>query len=126
MEYTPAAASAIVTLTQAVVSWVPGPELADFYNVYGITASGAAVTLAQSAGPVPDAASLVVDGSYATYAVTGVRDGVESPPVYAVMGEAPVPPCVDVDPSSVPPAYYIGPSCLEFLTNHTPKGVIRS
>lgn len=68
---------------QALVAWAPGELPADAYRVYGVSAGGAFTLLAEAPALVADGHAALVEGGYATYAVTGVVGGRESPPTVA-------------------------------------------
>lgn len=77
------APSLVASVTQgdevALVSWIPGPEVADYYNVYGVSDSGVPTPLASAQSSDLPAR---VAGGYSTYAVSGVKLGIESQLVY--------------------------------------------
>lgn len=65
----------------ALVSWAPGSDVADYYNVYGVLDEQAPTLLASvQFGNL----TVRVPGGYSTYAVSGVRLGIESQLVYPV------------------------------------------
>jgi len=68
---------------QVVVSWVPGAQAADSFNVYGITPEGGMTLL--RAGITDFSATM--PGGFSSYAVTGVSMGAESAAVRAIQGE---------------------------------------
>ena len=101
----PLAAFASESGAGALVTWIPGPERADFYRVYGLR-DGALV-------PIPEATttgtSAEVPSGFTAYGVTAVRDGAESAPVLAVRGGTGY--CVYLDWTTIPPTYAIGNDC---------------
>jgi hypothetical protein len=71
---------AVVALddAQALVAWTPGEIPADSYRVYGIDANGP-VLLVDSVSSLGAATlATVVTGGFPSYAVSGVKGGVES------------------------------------------------
>lgn len=97
--FAPSAAVAYKAPTgNALVAWIPGEELAESYKVYGL--SGEPVFLGQvNLSQGSEAVSgLLVPGNYASYAVSGVKAGVESEMVLAILAEED---CVVVDPPDV-------------------------
>lgn len=75
--YAPEAVLAIKLTDRAFVTWVPGDEAPDFYNVYGITDHGR--ELLNSTTADADTIGTLVPVGFRTYGVTGVKNGVESP-----------------------------------------------
>jgi hypothetical protein len=73
----PLAASATIAGGTTLVSWVPGQAHADSFNVYGINRSGTLVLLRNVPSP-QDSTTLISDGAYRAYAVTGVAGPTES------------------------------------------------
>jgi len=71
---------------QMVVSWVPGEEPADSFNVYGFTDGGGMVLLKQGVTDL----SVTVPSGFGSYAVSGVSQGNESGPVPAISPECEV------------------------------------
>lgn len=102
----PIAATAVGLGSSALVAWVPGAEAPDFFRIYGVRDE----TLAFLSVADADAMSATVEGSFARYVVTAVRDGVESDPALAVVGFDLV--CVTVEPG-IPPGIAVGSSCAE-------------
>lgn len=94
----PIAAFAFESNGGAVVSWIPGPEPADFYRVYGVRG--------ETLVPLVDVTEMraEVPLGFPAYGVTAVSGGVESTPAIAVLTGL----CVYVDWTVVPPAYAIG------------------
>lgn len=83
-----------------LISWVPGREMADSFRVYGI--AGSPVLLGEANGtdnPV-EALSMTVPGGFQTYAVSGVKNGVESRLVFA-LGNDSEEDCIIVAPPDV-------------------------
>lgn len=66
----------------ALVSWLPGIEPADSFRVYGGTGAGLVLLLDTAGTAAPFSLAALVPSGYDAYAVTGVRAGVESPPVF--------------------------------------------
>ena len=81
----------------AMVAWVRGYETADYYRVYGV--NGTALTFLAIETDFTSA----VPAGYAGYGVSGVRNGIESELVLAI-----VVPCTYLNPTPPPPNYYIG------------------
>lgn len=100
----PVAAVAVGLGSSALVSWVPGPEAPDFFKIYGVRND----TLAFLSVADPNATTATVEGGFPQYAVTAVRDGVESEAALAVLGVGLV--CVRVEPG-IPPGIAVGSSC---------------
>jgi len=79
--FAPLVASAtLAPEAQVLVAWVPGESMADSFSVYGISPSGS-LTLLRSG--ITDL-SVMVPMGFTSYAVSGVRNGVESAPVVAL------------------------------------------
>ena len=94
----------------ALVTWLPGRQLADSYNVYGV--AGSSLVLLTTA--LATDTSATTPAGYQAYAVTGVKAGVESEAVLT-----PVVPCVYVD--LLPPG---GPdAAVDDCTGTIPIGV---
>lgn len=89
----------------ALVAWVPGGAPADEYRIYGISTGGARTWLTTFAPADTSPTVLLVDGGFATYAVTGVLHGQESDMVYAAHSA-----CVTLDDN--PPGAWVGVSCI--------------
>lgn len=70
----------------AVIAWTPGAVAADSYRVYGV--EGGSLVLLVTATDLTTTAP----AGFATYAVSGVKNGVESDPTFAVFV-----PCIDVE-----------------------------
>lgn len=105
MAYAPAAVTAAGPVDiETLVSWLPGAEAAEIYHVYGITDEGTPVLLAQSTAT--DAPNAWVPTGFSTYAVAGVKAGIESDLVFALTK-----PCVVIDL----PTIGIDDDCLEKL-----------
>lgn len=101
----PVAVVAVGFGSSALVAWVPGAETPDFFKVYGVRNETLAfLSFADSADT-----SATVEGGFPQYAVTAVRDGVESNAALAVFGVGLV--CVTVSPG-VPPAVALDYSCV--------------
>ncbi|HEX2022950.1 MAG TPA: hypothetical protein VHH36_09550 [Candidatus Thermoplasmatota archaeon] len=84
-----------------LVSWTPGPEPADVYRVYGVSA-GELVLLSEQ--PAASGSTVLIGVEFSSYGVSGVENGVESVVVPAVL-IAPLLPChVWIDTS--PPGYF--------------------
>ncbi len=87
----------------AVVQWIPGAEPADSYRVYGLDGEGFALLVDTKDAAAPLMLAVAVPAGYSAYAVSGVRENVESRLVFA--GDIPVgcirimtdPPAVGVD-----------------------------
>ena len=70
--------------TATLVSWVPGPGVPEEYRVYGLDASGTALTLLAVVDGTPGPDYLAtVDGGYARYAVAAYSGGSEGRLVFA-------------------------------------------
>ncbi|MFA5861757.1 MAG: hypothetical protein WDA16_08685 [Candidatus Thermoplasmatota archaeon] len=80
----------------ALITWTPGTQLADSYNIYGISADAITFVGVGSGGNAP------VMGGYTAYAVSGVLGGVESQRVTAAWL-----PCIEID-TGPPPGWAIG------------------
>lgn len=81
--YAPTAATALaVQGAGALVNWIPGLVPADSFNVYGFTPQGdktpLAVNVTQTTVEVPT--------GFASYAVSGIKNGIESQLVPATSG----------------------------------------
>lgn len=65
---------------EAVVRWTAGEEAADSYRIYGLS-GGAPVFLREVSGTdtVEQTFESTVPGTYSTYAVSGVKNSIESP-----------------------------------------------
>ena len=72
---------ALVSELTAAVSWAPGSEVADAYNVYGLSADAAPVLLGTFIVTSPESAasSMTVPSGFDGYGVSGVQAQVESP-----------------------------------------------
>lgn len=92
----PLAALAFENEAGALLTWMPGPEPADVYHVYGLR-DGALVLIPEATTTGTHAQ---VPSGFDAYGVTAVREGVESAPAFAVKAPAS---CVyvDLDPPSV-------------------------
>lgn len=115
--YAPTMVSAATTPAAfALITWAPGTVTADFFNVYGTTAQGSLSLLATNLRSTEAS----VPTGFAGYAVSGVKDGVESQLVFPA---AVVPdPCIDVSIS--PPGYTIDWTCTTSLlpaSSKTPR-----
>lgn len=93
--WAPAAVLATTTPNVAFITWAPGESLADYYNVYGIEGSSLVFVTAA----LDHVFQIDTARPFQSYAVSGVKGGIESDPVLASFA-----PClrVDVDP---PDAY---------------------
>jgi hypothetical protein len=84
--YAPVAVSVIKTPgAPGLVSWAPGQETADFFNVYGVTGDG---SLTLVAAHVTDLRTSV-PAQFQTYGVVGVKGGLESIVVYPILDRCP-------------------------------------
>lgn len=72
--------------TAALVEWSPGKEPADAFRVYGVEGATLTLLVDTSTLPAPVVLGVVVPAHYETYAVAGVRGGVESGPTFAFKG----------------------------------------
>ena len=82
----------------SVVGWTPGTEVADAYNVYGV--EGSTFVLLASATQLTVAPTT---GHYSAYAVAGIKGGVESERVSAI-----VVPCIYAELQPPPPTTSVG------------------
>jgi len=98
----------VATTTDAavLVSFLPGSQVADSYNIYGL-APGAPPTMLGTFTPSAptDALSFVAPAGFDAYAVSGVLGGVESPMISTTSPSASAAaggdPCIDLDPSYI-------------------------
>lgn len=81
---------------QARIVWIPGETHADVYRIYGVDATP--TLLLEVPGSAGFELMALVPGPYAGYAVSGVKDGVESGLVQAAQVEED---CIDIDPPGV-------------------------
>lgn len=93
--WAPAAVLAASVPAGAVVAWSPGEVRADYYNVYGV--DGEQIVFLDI---VVDTA-FHTDSIFPSYAVSGVKDGLESERVYASFS-----PCLTV--TYDPPNAWVG------------------
>lgn len=102
----PAFVVAAVVDQDLAISWTPGAHPADAYNIYGLTNVGTMVLLDST--PSSSTADLVslADPSYTMFAVTGVVNGQESNPTYAMAG------CVVLILMPPPPEITVGDDCI--------------
>lgn len=119
---TPAAATAFLSGGKAIVSWVPGAETADAFNVYAI-ANGSRTLIETTPGSdlkaevdaPPPGPCVALDPEFPpdvvvgctgglSYAVSAMKGGIESPMTAAalVVGT----PCIQLDPDG--PAVWVG------------------
>lgn len=91
----PLAVAAVATEHLALVTWAAGPD-ADSYRVYGVRADGDEQLVGTA---TRTERALSVPPGYPTCAVSGVRDGVESPRVRAPFAAGCI--RVHVDPPQV-------------------------
>lgn len=103
----PLAAVAFVSGSTTTVSWTPGPEGADTYRIYGLTAEG----MAWLSDATPDETSVLVPVGYSGYAVTGIKNGQESEATRAlIVRDLTDPPqCIGIEPG--PPPYIVTGNC---------------
>jgi len=102
----PIAASALITPTSVLVSWLPGAMPVSGFEVYGIQ-DGTPVALA-SVGPTETSAPAPT--GYTTYAVSAWYDGTQTQATQAVVELTD--PCVAIYPGT-PPGVAVAPaSCL--------------
>lgn len=87
----------VESVSAAFVAWSSGETLADFYKVYGIRSSTKALLAVATNFTAP------VPAGYTAYGVSGVKNGIESELVLAI-----IVPCTYLDPTPPPPNYYIG------------------
>lgn len=95
----PIAVLAVQSGGSVIVAWASGVETPDIFRIYGVRDDGL-IFLAMA-----DAAetSATVQGGYPQYAVTTVRNGIESDPAVGLA-------CVTVEPG-IPPGIAVGSSC---------------
>lgn len=120
--FAPAAVAVIeVGDADALVAWTTGTALADTYRIYGISAGGGRTLLGEVPPTESDAGSLLVEGGFTTYAVSGVLDGQESAPTYAARTE-----CVTLEIDVVPPGVGVDPLCVLDVVGRTKSVVYRA
>lgn len=85
--------------TSAVVEWVPGPEMAESYRVYGVEGATLTLLMDTSEGLGPLSLAVVVPAAFSAYAVSGVVSGIESTRVFAEPGLG----CIYVQTDPPPP-----------------------
>jgi hypothetical protein len=81
----------------AALAWTPGTMAADYYNIYGV--DGSSVVLMTTATTL----STTTMSAYSSYAVSGVKNNVESDLIYALLI-----PCVDGQLQPPPPGVRVG------------------
>ena len=95
--YAPRVVVAAKTNDGALVAWLPGDEMPDSFNVYGLSASGRKLLENVLPSGQTEALGALVEGDFARYGVTGVKDGVESPLRLAIgSDEGAQPGCVQI------------------------------
>jgi len=101
--YTPSLVTAATYSGSALVSWAPGSEAADSYNVYGLAPNAPPTLLGTfTVSTVAEGAfNLAAPSGFAAYAVSGVLGGVESPMVSSPAMSAGGDPCIEVDPDNI-------------------------
>jgi hypothetical protein len=105
--HAPLSAVASKSAAGVTVLWIPAVEGADAFNVYGVR-DGARTLLETTPGT---SIMAEVAAGFPGYAVAGMRDGTESPPIMAFVTPAP---CVTVDPG-VPPEAGVGNCPISIL-----------
>lgn len=99
-----AAVAVLAGADAALVTWVPGAELADTYRIYGKL--GETIELVAEVPGGATSFATIVDGGYDGYAVSAVVGSSETSTTNATWGG---PYCVRLDFSTVPPGVRLTP-----------------
>jgi hypothetical protein len=77
---------AVVTLddVNTLVAWTPGDVLADSYRVYGLEDYGTVLLMDTAESEISIPFAVAVAAGFSAYAVSGVKDGIESAPTTGV------------------------------------------